>query len=213
MFFKKKEIWVPTWKSWLLFAVVVVVFVYTALHVAVPFLAPTQPLGARVLVIEGWIPEPAIHHAIELNDQNHYALVITAGEPIEKGMDISQYGTYAELMAARLVALGFKGTNLIKAPAPKTRKDRTYHSALAVRDYLMTNTTYRAIDVLSEDVHSRRTWLLYRKACEPEIKVGIIANESPDFDPQRWWKSSQGVRTVMSEAISYLYAKFIFTPN
>lgn len=203
----------PTWKGWLLFLILLIGLLYGALRVTEPFLSPNKSVGARVLVMEGWLPEDGIRRAIQLDEQNHYALVITAGQGIEKGMDISQYGNYAELGAVRLVALGFKGTNIVKIPTPKTRKDRTYHTALAVRSYLVTNTNFRSIDLLSESVHSRRSWLLYSKACAPEIQVGVIANRSPDFDSKNWWKSSNGVRTVMSEAIGYLYAKFIFTPN
>jgi hypothetical protein len=213
MFFKKKEIWFPTWKAWLLFLILLIGLLYSALHFTEPFLSPNHPVGAPVLVIEGWLPEDGIRRAIQLDEQKPYALVITAGQEIAKGMDISHYGNYAELGAVRLVALGFKGTNIVKVPTPKTRKDRTYHTALAVHSYLLTNANYRAIDLLSESVHSRRSWLLYSKACAPEIKVGIIANHSPDFDSMNWWKSSNGVRTVMSEAISYIYANLVFYPE
>jgi hypothetical protein len=213
MFFKRKEIWLPTWKGWLAIVATFALLIFAALRLTEPFLSPTKPVGARVLVMEGWMPEDGIRRALALNEQNHYALVITSGQEIEKGMDISQYGNYAELGAVRLVAFGFSGTNIVKVPTPKTRKDRTYHSARAVRAYLLKNTNYRSIDILSESVHARRSWLMYEKACLPEIKVGVIANHSPDFDSKHWWRSSNGVRTVMSEAISYLYARIIFRPD
>jgi hypothetical protein len=213
MFFKRKEIWVPTWKGWLAFLCFCALLVFSFIRFTEPFLSPNKPLGAPVLIMEGWIPEDGLRRAIQLDNQNHYALVITSGEEIEKGMDISQYGNYAELGAARLVALGFKGTNIVKVPAPKTPRDRTYHSAVAVRKYLLEKTNHRAIDVLSESVHSRRSWYLYRLACEPEIKVGIIANHGPDFDAKRWYKTSNGVRTVISEAIGYFYARLVFNPD
>src|SRR5436853_6048449 len=122
MFFKKKEIWVPTWKAWLLFFILLVGLLYSALHFTEPFLSPNHPVVAPVLVMEGWLPEDGIRRAIQLDEQNHYALVITAGQEIEKGMDISQYGNYAELGAVRLLALGFKGTDIVKVATPKTRK-------------------------------------------------------------------------------------------
>ena len=173
MLFKRKEIWIPTWKGWLIFLLLLVALVFTSVRVTVPFLSPDKPVGARVLVMEGWVCEDAIRRAIELDAQNHYAMVISTGQEIEKGMDISQYENYANLGAERLVALGFKGTNLVRVPAPKSPKDRTYHSVLKVREYLLTNTQYRSIDVLTDSVHSRRSWYLYRRACQPEIKVGI----------------------------------------
>lgn len=212
MLFKRKEIWVPTWKGWIVLIAVLAAFIVGAVAFTPGFLAPTKPLAAPVLVVEGWISDYALERAIKLNETNHYALVITSGQNIEKGMDISQYGTYAELGAARMVNLGFKGTNLVKVPALPSTKDRTYHSALAVRSYLLTNTTYRTIDILSDSVHSRRTWLLYEKACEPEIKVGIIASPNDGFTSSNWWRTSNGVRNVLSEAIGYVYARLFFSP-
>jgi hypothetical protein len=211
--FKRKEIWVPTWKGWLLFLTICVLLAIGLLRFTVPFLAPTKPIGAPVLVMEGWMPEAGLLEVIRLTATNHYVLVISAGQEIEKGMDISQYGTFAELGASRLVALGFKGTNLVKIPTPRSRKDRTYHSGLAVRDYLLTNTTYRSIDLISDSVHSRRSWLLYREACAPQIKVGIIAASSAEFEKEAWWKTSNGVRFVLSEIIGYIYARLVFTPD
>jgi len=213
MLFKRKEIWVPTWKGWLLFCLLAVAFALATVRLAPSFLAPTKPVGARVLVIEGWISDTGLEEALQLHASNRYALVITAGQPIEKGMDISHYGNYAELGASRLVNLGFKGTNLVKVPTPPTRKDRTYHTALAVRGYLLTNTPHRSIDILSDGVHARRTWLLYDIACSPEIDVGIIAHAKPDFDTRNWWKNSNGVRVVLNESIGYLYAKIVFNPD
>jgi hypothetical protein len=213
MFFKRKEVWVPTWKAWLLFVAVCGLVAIALLRFTAPFLAPVKPVNARVLLIEGWISDSGLEHALRLNASNRYDLVITAGLGIQKGMDISHYGNYAELAASRLTNMGFTGTNLVKVPGPDVRKDRTYHTALLVRGFLLTNTTYRSIDILSDGVHARRTWLLYGIACRPEIKVGIIANDVPDFDARNWWKSSNGVRIVLNEAIGYLYAKLAFNPD
>lgn len=212
-FVKRKEIWMPTWRGWLTLLVTVSATFIIVLFGLAPFLSPVKPIGAPVLVMEGWVSEAGIRRAIELNEKNHYALVISCGMEIDKGMDISQYGTYANLGAARLVNLGFKGTNLITIPTPKSKRDRTYHTALAVHSYLVTNTTHRQIDLLSDSVHARRSWLLFSKACAPEIKVGIMSNRNPEFDSDHWWSSSNGVRTVLNEAIAYVYARLVFNPE
>jgi hypothetical protein len=213
MFFKRKEIWVPTWKGWLAMLIIIAGVVFGAVRTTAPFLSPTKPVGARILVVEGWISEEGILRAIELDNQNHYAVVIAAGQPIEKGMDISHYEDYANLGASRLVAMGLKSTNLVKIPSPKSKRDRTYHTALKVREYLLTNTEYRSIDLISNSVHARRSWYLYKRACKPEIKVGIIAATSPEFDIDHWWQTSNGVRIVLNEAIGYLYARLVFNPE
>lgn len=182
------------------------------LKCTVPFLSPNKPIGAEVLVVEGWVDEFGLEAAIALEKTNRYKLVICSGGPIEKGMNTESYGTYANLGASRLRAIGFADTNLIVAPCPVVLKDRTYHSALAIKDYLLRKTPYRGIDLLSSSVHSRRSWLLYRLACRSDIKVGVYAIQDPDFDVKHWYKTSAGVRTVLFEAIGYLYAKLLFSP-
>jgi hypothetical protein len=213
MLFKKKEIWVPTWKGWLAILLLFVMLVVGLVRFIVPFLAPNKPLGAPVLVVEGWAAEEVILRAIQLDNEHHYGLVITAGQEIEKGMDITHYGDYANLAASRLVALGFKGTNLVKVPAPRVPKDRTYHAAQKVHEYLVKNTNYREMDLLTQSVHARRSWYLYGLACAPDVKVGIIADPNPEFAEDRWWKTSNGVRIVLSEAIGYVYARLVFSPE
>jgi hypothetical protein len=213
MFFKRKEIWVPTWKGWLAMLAGLAAALFFAIRVTAPFLSPTQPVGAPVLVVEGWLSEAGVRSAIKLAEQNHYALIITTGVDIDKGLDISHYENYAKLGAARFQGLGYTGTNLVAVPAPPTRKDRTYNAALKLHDYLLQNTNYRSIDLISDSVHARRSWLLFDKACRPDIKVGIIANDNPDFDAKHWWRSSNGVRTVLSEVIAYFYARLLFHPG
>ena len=88
--------------------------------------------------------------------------------------------------------------------------NRTLTSALEVKKWLVQNElNFEAANVYSQDVHSRRSWLLYSKALEPEIKVGVIAHPPQDYDPETWWTSSQGFRSVLSEALAYVYAKFL----
>jgi hypothetical protein len=43
----------------------------------------------------------------------------------------------------------------------------------------------------------------------PEIKVGVIAAKPLIYDPKYWWVSSEGVRSIISEAIAYIYARFV----
>jgi hypothetical protein len=209
--FKRKEIWVPTWRGWLLgiliFAAIAIFLVKTTPY----FLAPTQPVHARVLVIEGWLGEQSLEFAKALAKTNQYDLVLTAGGRIEKGFDEVTYGTFANLGAHRLRHMGYTATNLMAVPSIDAPKDRTYHSAESVHDFLLT-TPFRTVDLLSDSVHSRRSWLLYRRALGPEFKVGIYAAPSTEFELHRWYYKSAGVRNVLSEVIAYGYARFLFRP-
>ena len=72
--------------------------------------------------------------------------------------------------------------------------------------------TLTAVNVLTEDVHARRTRLLFEMALGPGVKVGIIAVPNADYEAARWWRYSEGVRSVLGESIAYVYARFFFFP-
>ena len=57
-----------------------------------------------------------------------------------------------------------------------------------------------------------RGFMLFQYVFDPDIAVGIVAVENRSYDSRKWWKTSSGVRTVMSEVIAYFYARFIFNP-
>jgi hypothetical protein len=70
----------------------------------------------------------------------------------------------------------------------------------------------RRINVLTENTHARRTRLLFQEAFGKEADVGIISVPNPGYRADRWWRFSAGAREVMSESVSYMYAKFFFWP-
>ena len=45
------------------------------------------------------------------------------------------------------------------------------------------------------------------------ILVGVVAAPHPEYDANRWWTSSSGVRSAIGEAIAFLYARFVFNPQ
>jgi hypothetical protein len=175
------------------------------------FLSITHPVGGGILVVEGWLPDYALQEAAKDFEKNGYEILITTGMPISTGSYLSQYKNYAELSAATLRKLGFPEQRLVAVPAPLAASERTYGSALAVKKWL-SNSKFEtdSVDVCSLGAHARRTWLLYEKALGDKRRVGVIAAEDLDYDPEGWWKSSEGVKTVMSELIAYIYARVFF---
>jgi hypothetical protein len=99
-------------------------------------------------------------------------------------------------------------------PSHVNGRERTYSSAIALRDWFREhNTPVDNINVLTEGAHARRTRLLYQKAFDQNVTVGIIAVSNPDYNPKQWWRYSDGVREVTGESIAYIYAKFFFYPS
>ena len=178
-----------------------------------PFLAPTKPVGGDILVVEGWLPDYALEKAKERFQQGGYQLLVTTGGKIGRGFHLSEYKTWAELAASTLKNLDFPEDKIIAVPVHKNfKKDRTYHSILALQRRLYEEGFNEAsIDMVSLGVHARRSWFLYEKVFS-SVNVGVVAIAPNGYDASRWWLSSVGVRNVISESIAYLYARFIFSP-
>ena len=180
-----------------------------------PFLAPTQRVETKILVVEGWIPSYALGASAAEFRAGHYERVFTTGGPIA-GSDgaTNIFNTVANVGGDALRAAGLPPDSVQVVPAHAVGRDRTYTSALALRDWLRERQLkVTAINVVSADVHSRRTWLLFQRAFGSGVTVGIIAIPDPDYEPKRWWRYSEGVREILGESIAYGYAKFIFKPE
>ncbi|SVD53032.1 uncharacterized protein METZ01_LOCUS405886 [marine metagenome] len=210
-----RECRVFTWFGWSLFSTVIcLISIYLVLF-AYPFLAPTKPIDGEILITEGWLPDYALSKVkIRFQDGSYKFLIITGGN-FSIGHPLSKYyKSYANLAASILNAKGFPMEKIILAPIttiPKT--NRTYHAALAVKKRLNEiNLSPKSIDVVSHGVHSRRTWIIFKKVFSP-ANVGVVAMEPKDYDTMRWWTSSAGVRDIISEAVAYLYVRWIFYPS
>ena len=91
-------------------------------------------------------------------------------------------------------------------------KDRTYHSALALKRWIAEHEAeVTAINVATPGVHARRSQVLYAKALGSRVKVGVVALRDKKYDPAHWWRSSEGMREVPFEALAYLYVRFVFS--
>lgn len=99
-------------------------------------------------------------------------------------------------------------------PAPLVRQDRTYVSAVALKNWLQEHgRTHRRMHVISQGPHARRTRLLFEKAMGDEVTIGITAVEDRNFDPKKWWAGSYGVRAMVDEVVAYGYARLLFRPK
>lgn len=125
----------------------------------------------------------------------------------------SRVKTFAERGANKLRRLGVPNDSVQPVPCWEGQNDRTYHSALALKKWFQESNVHpKSIDVVSQGPHARRTRLLFQHAFGKDVRVGIIGTRDADYDPLHWWRSSEGVRDVISEWIAYLYARFLFSP-
>ncbi len=202
----------PTWRGWLMAALIVVPLVVAGLRGLQPFLALNRPAPGGVLVIEGWLPDFAMEAALAEARRTPYAAIYVTGGPLEQGKPLSVYKTFAELGAATLEKLGPATPAPIAVPAGDVRRDRTYASAVTLREWLKAHGGAPAkLNLVSIGAHARRSRMMFAKAFGPGTEVGVIAVAGRDYDSRHWWRTSQGFRTVTDEFIAYLYATFVFT--
>lgn len=212
--FRRRSCWVPTWRGMVLFGLIAVVFAWGVSRAVYPFLALTDRVPAEILVVEGWSSDSGLKGTLEEFRRQGYRRLFVTGGPMEKGAPLSEHGSHARLGEAVLRRLGLE-TNLLEAvSAPRARRDRTYASAVALKERLVRDGPLpERIVLVSEGPHSRRSRLLFQKAFGEATTVGVVSIPPNDYDPDQWWRTSQGFRVVVSEAIAYLYARFLFVPS
>jgi hypothetical protein len=177
------------------------------------FLAIDQPVGAEYLVIEGWLGKSELDQANRIFNTQGYKFAIVSGGPIIDGFN-ERTDNFADRAKGYLLSTGFPETKLVAVPAPYSAQERTFLSAVMVRDWLSSQgIVVDSLDVFSADVHSRRSRDLYRLAFGGDVSVGVYASTPSDFDLDRWWQTSDSAKAVASESLGWLAVKCCFDPG
>ncbi len=145
--------------------------------------------------------------------QGHYELVITTGGPAPVDLYRPEPVPYAELARDYLVRNGIAGSLLTAVPVPESAQDRTYLSAVMVREWLKkSERSVNALDVFSSGVHSRRTRKLYQLAFGSQTRIGITSARPTGYVPESWWTTSTGAKTVIAETMSWIWTVLFVHP-
>lgn len=211
---KRKEVWVVTAKGWLAIGATCAVILGCFVAFVHPYFSVTDPTRGPMLVVEGWLPRYAIERAVREFTDNGYQRFITTGGPIYSQLPCTDFKTYAALAAAILKDLKVDADRIDVVPAPEVKKDRTYVSALALKKWFRQNGRHTAsLDIITLGPHARRSRMLYQTALGTDVSVGVISVPNRAYDPDRWYRYSEGVKTIINEVIGYIYTKIIFRPE
>lgn len=210
----RRERWGLSWQGWLVLAVLFLIAGWVWVLNVHSFLAVTHRVPAQVLVVEGWTHSYGVNAALREFNTGHYDHIFTTGGPVEgMGNPSSIADTTAAQSAAMLKKAGLPEHLVQSVPSCFVGRDRTYNSAVALRDWFHAHALHPgSLNVITEDAHARRTWLLFQEALGPDVQVGIISANDPDYDADHWWRSSEGVREIIDESVAYIYARFFFFP-
>jgi hypothetical protein len=160
------------------------------------------------------MPEYALRTCVSEFHAHTYRKIITTGGPTTGRGPVSIYNTMAHAGSSGLQTLGVSPESIQVAPALTSDRDRTYSAAAALRDWFhLAHLPVRAVNVMTLDVHARRTRLLYEKALGPHVAVGVISIPSREYPARKWFRYSEGVKEVISESAAYLYVRLFFYPD
>jgi len=210
----RRERWALSWRGRLILASALLLVGALCIKSVYPFLAMTHRVNANILVVEGWIHEYAIRDAVKEFQSNHYQRVFTTGGPVVgSGGYINDFHSSASVGADLLKKNGLANGLVQMVPSRVMDRDRTYGSAVALRNWFRGhNMAVPGINIVTEDLHARRTRLLFQKAFGKDVQVGIIAVPNVDYPANHWWHYSEGVMDVVNELAAYLYARLLFFP-
>lgn len=213
VFFERRTVWVPTLWGWLGLMLVLFIATVGAVRHVYPFLAVTEPVGARVLVIEGWLSQAELDRAMQVFRAGSYEQVVTTGGPLHSWPETPSDSTYAHRAAAYLKRRGLTSVPVTPVASPITHQDRTYTSAQMVRAWARrSGIALEKLDVVSRGPHARRSRFLYEEAFGPGVRIGIVAVRPEDYPVAGWWHTSTGARDVAQQAAGFLWVKFFFNP-
>jgi DUF218 domain len=209
--FKPREVWLPTFHGWLVALALIMSLMVGAILNVHPFLAPRIPLkSANLLVVEGWLPDYALEQAASEFNKGSYELIVSTGGALERGTYIANFHNFADVSAETLKKIGVPSDKVIAVSAPEVVRDRSFEAAATFAHWLeKSQLNVHSINLVSLGAHTRRSWYLYQKILKPKIKVGVIAAENRDYNADKWWASSSGVRDVIDEGIAYIYARYL----
>ncbi len=212
--FKQYTIWLPSlWGCLLILFLLSFTGFFAFKHLGF-FLAYQHPVESDILVIDGWLTEEGLHTAAEHIKQNDYSLLITSGGPITQKLVNPLHDNYAEQATFVLTQYDISSDKIVTVPTPASAQNRTYLSAVSVRDWLANSKRdYKSITLFTGGVHSRRSHMLYKMAFDDDKKIGVILAAPNGYELNQWWTSSRGVKAVLGETISLIWTACCFYPG
>lgn len=138
-----------------------------------------------------------------------YNSVLDFGSIGGPGRIVNDYNSHPQIIRNKLFEFGVDSSRVIAITIKKSVFNRTLASAVAVGKWLKgSELRVKGINVVSKGIHSRRTWLAYRRILNLSDNVGIISlPDQVNTDP-----GSKVVLQTIGETLDLIYYNLILFP-
>ena len=204
----------PTARGWLVLLSAVVCLLWGLGNAIHPFLAveetfPEDGGGVDLLCVEGWAADSLIEATVAAYRTGRYGRVAVTGGPTQSREKFIGFDSYAAMGAHRLESLGIPRDRIVVSIPGAAERRRTLQDVVELQRTLRdSGIEPRRIQIFSTDVHTRRTRMLYRRVFGEGVEIRALAIRPEGYDPDRWWATSDGLKSVIMEAISYVFEAF-----
>jgi uncharacterized SAM-binding protein YcdF (DUF218 family) len=164
-----------------------------------------EPVHADAIVIlMGSIADRVLEASDQYNKKNADKVIVVE-ESMGAYVDLEKRGVHiisnTKQVRDAAVALGIPPDSIIILPGDVTS---TQMEAMIIRDYLVNKPSIDTLLLVSSAPHTRRASMIFksafRKAEEPVVVI-CSPNSYTNFDPKNWWRSKEGIQTVLMEYI------------
>ena len=156
------------------------------------------PLPADAIIVLGddnFLGERAAR-AAELYHQRWAPRVVASGRYLRP------YASAADLIQRDLITRGVPADAVVHFAH---RASNTREEAIEVHR-LLGERGWRRIVVVTSNSHTRRARYIFRGILGGGIEMRMVASSDADFDPNSWWQSRSGWKTVLYETVGFLVA-------
>lgn len=148
--------------------------------------------------------------AADLYNRGLASKIFVARELIPDGYDIlrrrgASYPESRDLMVSMLEGLGVPGSAVLTADTPS---ESTITEAALVAKVVKENNV-RSVILVTSPTHSRRAWLVFKKAMEKEgVRILVVPSPYSKFKAEEWWKNRRDAKEVLLEYEKLVYYFF-----
>jgi hypothetical protein len=207
---QRRTCWCPTWLGSFCVALFLTAPAVWWCCYGEAYLSWTERGPSDVLVVEGWIGREGVRAAATEFAEHGYRYVVTSGGvTTAERWEVGGW-SYAEGAGQELIRLGVPADRIIVATSRDTERQRTFESAVAVRQALQAKGIRpKALNVFTWGPHARRSRLVFAKVEPSDTNVGVVSWAPPTYDTVPWWGSSDRAKELLTETAGYVF-EFLF---